>query len=455
MLRIYYTLCFLFPALFIQAQDSIIISGQLIGNDKYAVVDLMKFEVGQVIIAKTTIEEDKFRLALPKDIAKGVYRLQYSQTEPARHVDVIVAGEARIDFVLNLNNPAALPEFTASAQNKAWYAYLSTASALLQKITTLSSFISQYPGKQDEVMKQTALAFATEKKALANAFDSFTKQYKNTYAGKMVQNRPYWFPNPNDEPRLQAFYYKEQYWKNIHTTDTTLLNTPLYNEHILRYLQYYMNAQMDIEEQTAGFKKSVDTIMQRFSGNERIQKFALDYLTLGFKEIGQEEVLQYLDETYRTAAQCESDQEKEEFAKRMVAYEAMKPGQLAPEIEFANLDGSTLGLKDIEADTLIVAFWASWCPHCMEAMPRLNAEMGKHSNKKVLAVSLDEDPTAYRQAAGKLNNLLHLCDYGKWNSKPVADYHVMATPTFFVLDKERKIVGKYDSVEQLLQRVLE
>jgi len=98
---------------------------------------------------------------------------------------------------------------------------------------------------------------------------------------------------------------------------------------------------------------------------------------------------------------------------------------------------------------VIVAFWASWCPHCTDAMPALNTAAAVHPGIRVLAVSLDEDPKAYIEATARLGNMLHLCEYRKWKSKPVADYHVTATPTFFMLDRERRIMGRYSSMESL------
>ena len=143
---------------------------------------------------------------------------------------------------------------------------------------------------------------------------------QGTWAYEMVANRPYYFSNPTEDFRIQDFNKREHFWDNFDANNPKLLNSPLYTEHILNYLRYWMNPDMGFsqEERTKGFKNAVDTIMKKFSGTEATKTFAYKYLTLGFKEIGQEEVLQYLDEQYKTLAQqCLNETEKTEFEKRM------------------------------------------------------------------------------------------------------------------------------------------
>src|SRR5258708_35269740 len=200
------------------------------------------------------------------------------------------------------------------------------------------------------------------------------------------------------------------------------------------YLRYYLNPAMGWTDtgREKGFREAVDTIVHQFSAFPALRKFALGYLTKGFQQIGQETVLQYIDERYNRQEQCSIEQADTALQKRLAAYEALKPGMPAPEITYASVQKAKAGLKDIAADTVIVAFWASWCPHCTDAMPALNTAASGHPGIRVLAVSLDEDPKAYIEATARLGNMLHLSEYRKWKSKPVADSHGTATPTLFM-----------------------
>ena len=439
-------------------QDSIVISGHLKNNTRFAKVVVQKFGVGSFAIAAVPITNEKFSITAPATIDAGVYRFQYTQSSLTDYIDIIVDGkEKNIAFELDVLQVAEnkTPVFMASEVNKKWYNYQKESNLQLQKIELLNGVLAQYPNPNEKIIKQIEKAVAQEKKSFKVFFQNFCTENQNNWAGAMVQNKPYYFTNPKEDFRLQDFERREHYWDNVNTNDAKLINSPLYTDKILQYMQYYMNPEMQFseDEMNAGFKKSVDTIMQKFGTNEETKKFAIQYLQLGFKEVGNEGILQYIDETYAAVlAQCnDANLDKVAFEKRMEGYAAMKVGNQAPNIELKvnSPSASAVGLYDIVSEQTLVVFWASWCPHCMQEMPKLNEWAKEHPNTKVIAISLDDDETAYTEAIKNFANLTHTCDYKKWQGKAATDYYIAGTPTFILLDNNKKIVGKFSSFEQL------
>jgi thiol-disulfide isomerase/thioredoxin len=438
------------------SQDSILISGQLLNNTRFAKVVIKKFNVGSFDIAVVPIYNDgTFKINAPKNTEPGVYRFQYSQTSADEYIDIIINGsENDVSFTLDINEAKEIrqPNFTKSNENRNWYQYQKERQILLQKIQSLQQLVALYPSKTDRIIKQAHDVISQEKNNYNFKEILFLKQNTTTWAGKMVANRPYYFTNPEEHWRLQVYNAKEHYWDKITTNNPELINTPLYTEHILEYLKYYMNPNLKFSEQEMndGFIKSVDKIIQKFSGSDATKKFAIQYLQMGFKELGNEKVLQYIDEQYKeTLEQCQDETDKAAFDKRVQGYATIKVGNKAPDITFTTLD---FNLHAIAADKTIVVFWASWCPHCMEELPKLNEWALANPLTKVVAISLDDDKMAYETAIQKFPALIHDCDFKKWDGKAVNDYYVFGTPTFLVLDKEKNILGKYTSFEQLKQR---
>ena len=437
----------------VYCQDSIHVNGRLLNNSRFDKMVIKKFNIGSFNIAAVAIKNDgSFSINAPKNIEPGVYRFQYSQTSADEYIDVILNGnENEVSFTLDINEAKETrkPIFTKSNENINWYQYQKEREVMLQKIQAMQQLVALYPVKTDPIVQQVQDAIKQE---INNCYDKetlFLKQNTTTWAGKMVANKPYYFTNPKDHWRLQAYEIKEHYWDNITTNNPELINTPLYTEHILAYLKYYMNPEMHFSEteMEEGLKESVDKIIQKFSGSDATKKFAIQYLQIGFKEIGNEKVLQYIDEKYKeTIEQCQDESDKAAFDKRVQGYATIKVGNKAPDITFTTLD---FNLHAIAAERIIVVFWASWCPHCMQEIPKLNEWAIANPTTKVVAISLDDDKTAYETAIQKFPSFIHDCDFKKWDGKAVNDYYVYGTPTLVLLDKDKKIVNKFSSFEQL------
>src|SRR6476469_9889486 len=73
-------------------------------------------------------------------------------------------------------------------------------------------------------------------------------------------------------------------------------------------------------------------------------------------------------------------------------------GDSAPGFQITADNGKTVSLTDFGGKVLVLNFWASWCPPCVEETPSLSrfaAQMAP-SGVVVLAISVDKDEKAYR-----------------------------------------------------------
>ncbi len=73
-------------------------------------------------------------------------------------------------------------------------------------------------------------------------------------------------------------------------------------------------------------------------------------------------------------------------------------GESAPDFSLTTENGRTVSLNNFGGKVLLLNFWASWCPPCVEETPSLS-ELAREFGPKglvVLAVSVDDKPDAYR-----------------------------------------------------------
>jgi thiol-disulfide isomerase/thioredoxin len=136
----------------------------------------------------------------------------------------------------------------------------------------------------------------------------------------------------------------------------------------------------------------------------------------------------------------------------------MKKGNVAPEINFSDGGSYLNGMKQSQFNNLsslqtpytVVVFGASWCPKCMEELPRLklNYKKWRSLGIEVVYISLDTDQSAFEQAV-KAYPFFAYCDYKKWESQVAKDYYVFGTPTFYLLDINREIILRPSTIAQL------
>jgi peroxiredoxin len=67
-------------------------------------------------------------------------------------------------------------------------------------------------------------------------------------------------------------------------------------------------------------------------------------------------------------------------------------GDRAPEFSLSSVDGRTMRLSGLRGKVVMVHFWATWCPPCVEEMPTLDRLYRELAGKdfELLAVSVDE-----------------------------------------------------------------
>jgi peroxiredoxin len=124
------------------------------------------------------------------------------------------------------------------------------------------------------------------------------------------------------------------------------------------------------------------------------------------------------------------------------------------------LDGKPMHLSDLHGKVVVLNFWGTWCPPCIEETPALNRlqEYIASRNAVVLGVAADEDQAIYQK---------FLIDHGvtfptyrdpatKDNHSAIAlTYGTVMVPETYIIDRQgkiaRKIIGmqEWDSPEML------
>ena len=131
-------------------------------------------------------------------------------------------------------------------------------------------------------------------------------------------------------------------------------------------------------------------------------------------------------------------------------------GKPAPEIEGKDVDGKTVRLSDLKGKVVLVDFWATWCPPCVDAFPSLGqlSRAYKDRGYEILGVNLDDlartesrQPAAAAEPAAVDIRSFRVAQRAGWTNLvgPGADaaakaYGVEEIPATFLVDRDGKIV---------------
>ena len=104
-------------------------------------------------------------------------------------------------------------------------------------------------------------------------------------------------------------------------------------------------------------------------------------------------------------------------------------------------DGTSFRLSQHRGKTVLINFWATWCPPCREEMPALERLYRQHKDRGLVlvAVSIDADPNVVPPyvKASKLTFPIALDPKAEVANK----YGVRALPSSFVIDRQGTMTG--------------
>jgi thiol-disulfide isomerase/thioredoxin len=119
--------------------------------------------------------------------------------------------------------------------------------------------------------------------------------------------------------------------------------------------------------------------------------------------------------------------------------EAMSPAHGAPPLMLKDLQGIPYQSSELKGKTMLINFWATWCPPCIEEMPsliRLNEEMGRNG-LVVLAVNVEEHKRRVSKIAARLKLTFPVLLDSK---RVVADaWDVRVFPSSFLVDAQGRL----------------
>ena len=125
------------------------------------------------------------------------------------------------------------------------------------------------------------------------------------------------------------------------------------------------------------------------------------------------------------------------FAAEPLRKEAL---QMAPDFTLLDLENKEFSLSSLKGKPVILFFWTTWCPHCQKELKLLNtthAELLKNG-VELVTINVEEPADKIRRFMGTYSlSFRVLLDI---DLKASQAYEVIGVPTYFLINKEGRIV---------------
>ena len=125
------------------------------------------------------------------------------------------------------------------------------------------------------------------------------------------------------------------------------------------------------------------------------------------------------------------------------ALEMMAMRDTPVDLTFPAVDGSNFDLTDLRGKVVLLDFWATWCPPCVEEVPELVAvyEKFREQGFEIVGISLDENKAAFDQFTAENKMTWPQFFDGKgWENELAKRFGIQSVPTMWLLDREGKLL---------------
>ncbi len=265
-------------------------------------------------------------------------------------------------------------------------------------------------------------------------------------------------------------YYKAHYWDGITFMDDRIIRTPFFLPKLERYYREVMPQAPD------SIIKDLDYKLLLARTAPEMYKFLINWLTdeyINPKYMGQDAIFVHLFNKYHSKGVSTwlNEKQMETISRRAYMQMSNLLGEKAANIDMIDSTGKTISLYDVSAEYTLVIFWDPTCGHCKEEVPIIDSiyrASWKAKGLKIYAVLSEPDKKAEWVKYIQENHI------GNWTNvyatkemeKATTDaqkpsfrqlYDVTQTPTLYLLDKEKRIIGKkltWKQFDDLLQTKL-
>ncbi len=256
-------------------------------------------------------------------------------------------------------------------------------------------------------------------------------------------------------------YFKSHFWDGVNFDDERLIRTPFFESKLNRYYRDLVPPSPD------SIIREVDRMILYARPSNEMYKYMMVHFVQKYinpEYMGQDAVFVHLFEKYINTGQTDffTEQYKDFMTRRAYSMMANLIGRPAADLDMVDSLDKPRNLFSVNAPLTVVCFWDPTCSHCKEVVPRLDSiykVKWKNVGVTLYGVMTDGGKPNWIQFIKdhKMNDWIHVYELPSTAAKISAGnkpsykqlYDVYQTPLLYLLDKDKRIIAKKLSLEQL------
>lgn len=402
----------------------------------------------------------------------GIYTI--IMPDKSGYMEVVINGEKSFTIETKKNDLVGSAKITGSKENKAFYEYL--------KYVTESSTIgrdldTKLKATDDKKVKEKLREELNKLQAEGTAYrENFVKENSDLFAAKILSTSR--DPEVPEAPKLedgsvdsnfQYVYFKEHYFDNVDFRDPRLLRTPILHKKIDYYLK---KLTPQIPDSVCAAIEHMATLA---GDTGLIFKYIVQYSTTEYEKskiMGMDAVFICMADKYYSKGKATwvDSTQLNDILENFNVRKNLILGAYAEDITLLDTADNWTSLYDVDASYTVLVFWDPNCGHCKKELPKLQKEYLKWQEAgkdiEVFGVSTEFENGDLVKFIKK-NNLTFVnvsdnpeVNENAWkyitkgettlNSLNFRDYwDIYSTPQFYLLDKNKKIIAKRLTADQI------
>jgi thiol-disulfide isomerase/thioredoxin len=412
---------------------------------------IYKLDSAKVVNRRKAVFERK------ENVLGGIYMIIYSKN--SKLIEFVLDNGTNLEILADTSKGKTSStnleelQFKNSEENDRYLTYNKLMESLALQNQELSTKLPTLKTHEDTVSvtkKYNALL-----KEQADFRKNYVKQYPNTLLSNIFnamrtpevpEGTHYLADGKTVDSLFPYHYYKTHYWDNFNFQDDRIMHTPIFDSKLNDYFDKWLYPIPDTISHEA------DMLLKKMKGTKELYKYTLRTLTnkyLQSKIMGMDEVFVHLVEKYYMKGEAywldSAGLAWYEDRAKKIAPNVL--GNIAPDLNMQDVFTlKDLNLHSVKARYTLVIIWAYDCGTCQKEIPQVDSLYRaalKQKGLKIYSIASGGELAEIQKfiEKNKIREWINVADINN-NTGFKQKYDAYSTPKLYLLDENKKIIGK-------------